>query len=73
LNLAFNQLWKIIPDVIEAEIFDNSKAWVVNIACQKPTVFGLSAELWYPTILPTSAQWLKQKAIHVRQQLLQAA
>lgn len=34
-----------------AEIFDDSKAWVINIACQKPTAFGLSAELWYPTNL----------------------
>jgi len=34
-----------------AEIFDDSKAWVINIACQKPTNFGLSAELWYPTSL----------------------
>ena len=34
-----------------AEIFDDSKAWVINIACQKPTAFGLSAELWYPTSL----------------------
>ena len=33
------------------EIFDDSKAWVVNIACQKPTAFGLSAELWYPALL----------------------
>ena len=35
----------------KAEIFDDSKAWVVNIACQKPTVFGFSAELWYPQSL----------------------
>lgn len=35
----------------KAEIFDDAKAWVVNIACQKPTAFGLSAELWYPTSL----------------------
>lgn len=35
----------------KAEIFDDSKTWVVSIACQKPTVFGLSAELWYPTSL----------------------
>ncbi len=35
----------------KTEIFDDSKAWVVNIACQKPTVFGLSAELWYPSSL----------------------
>lgn len=32
-------------------IFDDSKAWVINIACQKPTAFGSSAELWYPTSL----------------------
>lgn len=35
----------------KAEIFDDSKAWVINIACQKPSVFGLAAELWYPTSL----------------------
>ena len=33
------------------EIFEDSKAWVINIACQKPTAFGLSAELWYPASL----------------------
>lgn len=33
------------------EIFNDSKAWVINIACQKPSAFGLSAELWYPTSL----------------------
>lgn len=35
----------------KTEIFDDSKAWVINIACQKPTAFGLSSELWYPTSL----------------------
>ena len=35
----------------KAEIFDDAKAWVVNIACQKPTAFGFAAELWYPTSL----------------------
>lgn len=33
------------------EIFDDSKTWVINIACQKPTAFGLAAELWYPASL----------------------
>lgn len=33
------------------EIFDDHKTWVINIACQKPTAFGLSAELWCPTSL----------------------
>lgn len=35
----------------KTEIFDDSKTWVVNIACQKPTAFGLSSELWYPVSL----------------------
>ncbi len=33
------------------EIFDDSKAWVIHIACQNPSAFGLSAQLWYPTSL----------------------
>lgn len=33
------------------EISDDAKAWVVNIACQKPSAFGLPAELWYPLSL----------------------
>ena len=33
------------------EIFDDARTWIVNIACRKPTEFGLSAELWYPTSL----------------------
>ena len=28
------------------EISDEEKAWVINIACQKPTAFGYSAETW---------------------------
>ncbi len=35
----------------KTEIFDDAKTWVVSIACQKPTAFGLSAELWYPASL----------------------
>lgn len=33
------------------EITDDAKAWVIHIACQKPSAFGLSAELWYPLSL----------------------
>ena len=29
-----------------AEITDDEKAWIINIACQKPTAFGYSAETW---------------------------
>lgn len=27
-----------------AEITDDEKAWIINIACQKPTDFGYAAE-----------------------------
>ena len=36
---------------VKAEIFEDAKLWVVNIACQKPRDFGYSAELWYPALL----------------------
>ena len=29
-----------------AEITDDEKAWIINVACQKPTDFGYSAETW---------------------------
>lgn len=33
------------------EIAEDAKLWVINIACQNPTSFGLSSELWYPASL----------------------
>ena len=29
-----------------AEITDDEKAWIINVACQKPTDFGYAAETW---------------------------
>ena len=29
-----------------AEITDEEKAWIINIACQKPTAFGYATETW---------------------------
>lgn len=29
-----------------AEITDDEKAWIINVACQKPTIFGYAAETW---------------------------
>ena len=29
-----------------AEITDDEKAWIINIACQRPAEFGYSAETW---------------------------
>jgi len=50
----------------KAEIFDDSKAWVINIACQKPTVFGFSSELWYPTSLTRYINSVAEKEGHPR-------
>ena len=50
----------------KAEIFDDSKLWVINIACQKPTSFGLSAELWYPTSLTKYVNSIAEKEGHPR-------
>jgi transposase len=50
----------------KAEIFDDSKLWVINIACQKPTAFGLSAELWYPTSLTRYINSIAEKEGHPR-------
>lgn len=36
---------------VKAQIFEDAKLWVINIACQKPKNFGYSAELWYPALL----------------------
>src|SRR5947207_14510953 len=46
----------------EAVITDDAKAWVVNLACSKPTDFGYAAELWTRSAL----------AGHVRRQAVQA-
>ena len=29
-----------------AEITDDEKAWIINIACQKPVDFGYAPEVW---------------------------
>ena len=33
------------------QISDDARAWVVNIACEKPKDCGYAAELWYPRLL----------------------
>lgn len=45
----------------KAEIFDEAKTWIVNIACQKPTAFGFAAELWYPTSLTNYIRSIAEK------------
>ena len=34
-----------------AEITDDEKAWIINIACQKPVDLGYSAETWTRALL----------------------
>ena len=34
-----------------AEITDDEKAWIINIACQKPVNLGYSAEVWTRALL----------------------
>ena len=33
------------------EISDDSKIWVISVACMKPTELGYSSELWFPRLL----------------------
>ncbi len=35
----------------EASITDEAKAWVINVACQKPKDFGYAAEMWSLSLL----------------------
>lgn len=50
----------------KTEIFDDAKTWVVNIACQKPTTFGLPGELWYPSSLTRYINSAAESAGHPR-------
>lgn len=49
-----------------AEITDDEKAWVVNIACQKPTDFGYSAETWTYSRLTSHINATAEAAGHTR-------
>ena len=44
----------------EAEITDDAKAWVVNLACSKPKDLGYAAELWTRSAL---ARHVRQVAV----------
>ncbi len=48
------------------EISNDAKAWVVNIACQKPSAFGLPAEVWYPESLTRYINSVAEKEGHSR-------
>lgn len=41
-----NALFDALGRGRNAEITDDEKAWIINIACQKPVDFGYAAETW---------------------------
>lgn len=49
-----------------AEITDDEKAWIINIACQKPVDLGYSAEIWTRALLTKHINKYAEEAGHVR-------
>lgn len=49
-----------------AEITDDEKAWIINIACQKPVDLGYSAEVWTRALLTKHVNKFAEEAGHTR-------
>ena len=49
-----------------AEITDDEKAWIINIACQKPVELGYSAEVWTRALLTKHINKFAEEAGHIR-------
>ena len=49
-----------------AEITDDEKAWIINIACQKPVNLGYSAEVWTRALLTKHINNYAESAGHMR-------
>lgn len=49
-----------------AEITDDEKAWIINIACQKPVDLGYSAEVWTRALLTKHINKYAEDAGHTR-------
>lgn len=49
-----------------AEITDDEKAWIINIACQKPVDLGYSAEVWTRALLTKHINEFAEAAGHIR-------
>lgn len=49
-----------------AEITDDEKAWIINIACQKPVDLGYSAEVWTRALLTKHINKYAEGAGHIR-------
>lgn len=49
-----------------AEITDDEKAWIINIACQKPVDLGYAAETWTRALLTKHINKVAESAGHTR-------
>ena len=49
-----------------AEITNDEKAWIINIACQKPVDLGYSAEVWTRALLTKHINKFAEEAGHTR-------
>ena len=49
-----------------AEITDDEKAWIINIACQKPVDLGYSAEVWTRALLTKHINKFAEEAGYIR-------
>ena len=49
-----------------AEITDDERAWIINIACQKPVDLGYSAEVWTRALLTKHINRFAEEAGHIR-------
>ena len=49
-----------------AETTDDEKAWIINIACQKPVDLGYSAEVWTRALLTKHINKFAEEAGHTR-------
>ena len=49
-----------------AEITDDEKAWIINIACQKPIDLGYAAETWTRALLTKHINKVAESAGHTR-------
>ncbi len=49
-----------------AEITDDEKAWIINLACQKPVDLGYAAEVWTRALLTKHMNKYAEQAGHLR-------